>query len=220
MVGVDKESNSLTVVSASLSWRKRADLTPEAFDRLLGWLGPDRESAGCRYEEIRSRLIKILVCRGCIVAEELADETINRVAGKIHEIAGTYVGNPALYFYGVAEKVFLEYAKKKPASLPVFPSPPTEEVEVRFGCLEQCMEHLSPDNQTLILTYYGTNDDSQRKIDRRKDLAARTGIGANALWIRAHRIRQSLRKCVSECIKGKQVQGNVPANLLQYSEES
>jgi len=38
--------------------KKEWVLTQEAFDRLLGWLDPDRESAGEKYEAIRLRLIK------------------------------------------------------------------------------------------------------------------------------------------------------------------
>lgn len=87
-------------------------ISQEAFDTMLDWLDADRERAGCKYEAIRLRLIKIFTCRGCQAAEELADETINRVIGRIVEIANGYRGDPALYFYGVAQKVFLEYSRK------------------------------------------------------------------------------------------------------------
>jgi len=78
-------------VDGSASRKITADLTQEAFDRLLAWLDRDRERAGQRYEEIRSQLIKIFVCRGCVASEELADLTINRVAGKLQEIVDSYV---------------------------------------------------------------------------------------------------------------------------------
>ena len=61
-------------------------LTKEAFDALLGWLDPNREVAGQKYEVIRRRLITIFSCRGCAEAEDLADETINRVASKLSAI--------------------------------------------------------------------------------------------------------------------------------------
>ena len=73
-------------------------MTQESFDSLLAWLDADRERAGRRYEEIRRRLIKILACRGCHDPEDLADEAINRVAGKVGEVAKDYSGDPALYF--------------------------------------------------------------------------------------------------------------------------
>ena len=60
--------------------KKDWELTPQAFNQLLDWIGPDRETAGKRYEEIRLRLIKIFTARGCHIPEELADETFNRVS--------------------------------------------------------------------------------------------------------------------------------------------
>ncbi len=93
--------------------KKDYALTPEAFNQLLDWLGPDRETAGKSYEEIRRRLIKIFTVRGCHIPEELADETFNRVGKKVAELAADYVGDPSLYFFGVAHKVFLEYLKAK-----------------------------------------------------------------------------------------------------------
>jgi hypothetical protein len=64
------------------------------FDALLSWLDADRERAALRYEQIRSRLIRIFICRGSPVAEELADRTIDRVMRKIAEIAETFSGDP------------------------------------------------------------------------------------------------------------------------------
>ena len=169
------------------------ELTGQAFSGLLDWLGPDRDAAGRRYEQIRSRLIKIFVCRGCNTPEELADQTIDRVAGKVHQIAGTYVGDPALYFYGVAEKIYLEHAKERSVLWLPLSDGSSREIEVRYGCLEGCMERLSQPSRDLIVAYYG--NDSRSKIESRKDLAQRLGLRANALWIRAHRIRESLRRC-------------------------
>lgn len=177
-------------------------LTQEAFDHLLAFLDLDRDRAGTRYEEIRSQLIKIFVCRGCAVPEELADETINRAARKLQEISSTYTGDPALYFYGVAQLVHLEHVRRKPAPLPPPPPSATEEAELKYECLEKCMESLSEISRELILAYYG--EDKQAKIERRKELAERLGIGANALWIRAHRIRESLRECVNRCLNNNQ----------------
>jgi hypothetical protein len=80
-------------------------LSQEAFDSCLAWLDPDRERAGEKYEEIRRKLISDFVCRECIDPEGLADETIDRVIYDLPEIAGTYVGDPALYFYAVAQRL-------------------------------------------------------------------------------------------------------------------
>lgn len=80
---------------------KTPEINPEEFEKLLLWLDRDRESAGRAYEQIRLRLIKIFYARKCSVAEELADETIDRVAKKAASLLESYKGEPALYFYAV-----------------------------------------------------------------------------------------------------------------------
>jgi DNA-directed RNA polymerase specialized sigma24 family protein len=188
---------------SSIPFRKKEwDLTSEAFEKLLAWLNPDREQAGRKYEEIRRKLIKILTCRGCPCPEELADEAINRVTRKVPDIIENYVGDPALYFYGVAHKVHLESVRKKrDLVLPPAPDFP-EETERDYECLERCMERLTSKSRELVLEYY--QEEKQAKINRRRELANRLGIAVNALRIRAHRIRASLQECVFECIKRKQ----------------
>ena len=66
--------------------RKDWFLSQEAFDALLKWLDSDREQAAMKYEDIRKRLIKIFTGRDCVEAEDLADETINRVVSKLDEL--------------------------------------------------------------------------------------------------------------------------------------
>jgi hypothetical protein len=53
--------------------------TQEAFERLLLCLNPDRKRAGEEYELLRLKLIKYFSLRACLGAEELADETLNRL---------------------------------------------------------------------------------------------------------------------------------------------
>lgn len=179
--------------------KKEWALTQKAFDQLLAWLGPDRELAGEKYEEIRRHLIKIFVCRGSATPEDLADETINRVIRKIPEVAAGYVGNPALYFYNVAQKIHLEYLRKQNTTPPPPPVIQPEDVEQKYRCLDQCMQSVTPNNRALILQYY--QEEKQAKIDRRKELAERLGVAVNALRIRACRIRSQLEACVAACLK-------------------
>lgn len=173
-------------------------LTQESFNQLLGWLAPNRELAAKKYEEIRNRLIMIFTGRGCYEAEELADETINRVTRRVPDIAGTYTGDQAFYFYGVAHKVHSEYLRKRPAPPPPPPVEKSEDDEAKYNCLERCMTHLTKDNRELLLTYY--QEERQAKIDARKELAERLNIPLNALRIRAFRLRERLRECVLECM--------------------
>ncbi len=185
-------------------------VTQQAFDSLLNWLDADRESAGSKYEKIRVRLIKIFTCRGCGEADDLADETINRVTAKLGEIAESYSGDPALYFYGVAQKVHLEYLRKKPP-LPespktsrdkggraIWPLETADELEHEFACLEQCIAALPAENRRLVLEYY--QEEKRAKIDHRRMLADQLGIAVNALRIRAHRLRLQLQQCVNSCL--------------------
>ena len=189
--------------------KKEWVLTQDAFDTLLYWLDADRERAGGKYEAIRLRLIKIFTCRGCSEAEDLADETINRVSARITEIAGSYAGDPALYFYGVSQKVHLEYLRKVQkrqaetevdlAASALNPATePADDIEAEYQCLEKCLEHLPSDNRKLVVQYY--QQERQAKIEHRRRLAMELGIAVNALRIRAHRIRLSLQDCVQNCL--------------------
>ena len=179
--------------------KKNWVLTQDAFDALLEWLDPNRDVAGRKYELIRDRLIKIFSCRGCGEPEDLADETINRVTSKLPSVETNFVGDPSRYFYGVANKVHLEYRRRKPAPEPPPSAGYDESIETEFECLERCMEKLTAETRTLVIEYY--QDERQAKIDHRKALAEKLGIAINALRIRACRIRASLEKCVTNCVQ-------------------
>ena len=174
-------------------------ISQDQFDRLLEWLDPVRERAGIRYESIRRRLIKIFVCRGSAIPEELADRTINRVAHKLPEIQATYSGDPANYFCGVASKIFRESLRegKTPAVGPPQSGPPDQDDELDYACLEKCIGKLSEFERDLVISYY--QQEKHARIDNRKKLAERLGLGLNALRIRACHIRARLRECVEQC---------------------
>jgi len=191
--------------------KKEWVLTQDAFDELLAWLDADRDRAGSKYETIRLRLIKIFTCRGCSEAEELADETINRVVARLSDIAVDYHGDPALYFYAVSQKIHLEYLRKfkaRKAEVPVEAAADqlaptihclTDDIERDYDCLERCLDKLSANNRELVLGYY--QEEKQAKIDHHKRLAQEMGIAVNALRIRAHRIRRTLEACVHGCLE-------------------
>ncbi len=170
------------------------------FDAFLGWLDSERENAGLKYEEIRRRLIKIFSCRGCLEAEDLADETINRVIRKLPEIEPTFIGEPSKYFFGVANKIYKEQLRQKKLVVPPGELEDTKQSEQQYTCLEHCMEQLTAQNKHLVLEYY--KEERQAKIQHRKQLAEQLGIALNALRIRAHRIRSVLENCVEQCLDG------------------
>jgi RNA polymerase sigma factor (sigma-70 family) len=177
--------------------KKPQGLSQASFDQLLYWLHPDREMAGQKYEAIRSRLIKIFVRRGCNWAEELADETINRVIKKLDAIVPTYEGDPAHYFYAVAHHIFLESVKKKPPPPPAV-AEPLKEADDEYECLEKCLEQLSPESRWLIVEYY--QEEKGAKISHRKALAEQLRITPDSLRMRAHRIKATLKACILDCL--------------------
>lgn len=185
--------------------RKGWVLTQEAFDELLAWLNPDREQAARRYEDIRGRLIRILVHRGCTVAEELADKTINQVARKVGQVKSYYVGDPASYFYGVARNVYSDYINGLPEevsaeteTLPAATPEEPDDSEAEHECLEKCLGKLTSQNREWILEYYREKEGA--KIEHHKEMARRLGITLNALRILMCRIRAGLKKCLRECL--------------------
>ena len=175
---------------------------------LAGGPRAERSRAGEKYEAIRLRLIRIFVARGCIDADALADTTINRVTRKVEEVSNQYVGDPSLYFYAVAQKVYLEYlrvtSRSATISLPdrdveriPLPAPALNEVqeqEVLLSAVDECLKTLSKENRDLVLAYYG--DPRFLETDHRKMLAHRVGVSHTALRQRMHRLRFALRRCI------------------------
>ena len=180
--------------------RKSHILDPVGFERLLGWLDQDRERAGLRYEEIRWRLITIFAARNCAVPEELADETIDRVARRVADIEAEYVGDKALYFFGVANNVHHEFLKR--------PAPPKDSMrqerasddrERIHHCLEQCLGKLAADSREMILRYY--SQEKQAKIELHKQMAGELGVTINTLRLRVLRLKEKLQPCVKRCVE-------------------
>jgi RNA polymerase sigma factor (sigma-70 family) len=174
-------------------------LSQESFDALLAWLDQDRERAAIKYEEIRRRLIKIFLGRGCIEAEDLADETINRVTSKLNEIGGEFTGDCERYFYGVANKVLMEYQRRRQPQPPLVSDADSNRAEQESRCLEECIAKLTDENRELFLQYY--QGEGRTKIEQRRQLAEKLGIAPNALRIRAFRIRTALQECVEKCLE-------------------
>lgn len=189
------------VTNAQSKW----SLSQEAFDGLLSCLADNREEAGKKYLEIRSKLVRFFEWRGCPFPEDHADETVNRVARRVSE--GEQLRNPAGYFIGVARLLLLEILKSRAkesralAEMAVSPAEAVDssENENRIACLRQCLQGLSPDNRELILQYY--QGDKGEKIAHRKSLTVRLGVPVNTLRMRALRLREKLQECVEGCLQ-------------------
>ncbi len=175
-----------------------SEITREDFEYLLAWLDPEEDNAALKYEHIRLSLIRILTNRGCYEADIVADETMIFVTKKAREVAPEYVGDPALYFFGVCKFKHKEWLRKR--SRPVPPPPePAPDIEQECACVEECMAKLSSGDHDLFRRYH--EKERREKINERSQLAEELGIGLNALRIRAHRIKSKLRSCVDDCLK-------------------
>ena len=201
-----------TLPSLSTKW----ELTQEAFDGLLDYLSTDREQAAKVYEEILRRLTMYFDFRGCPYPEELADETINRVARRIQEGETIRAGDATNYFYGVARNVLREYwkaANREAAVLELQPrtkpfSEPADEATAReverlnkahrLDCMQICLQSLPDDTRRMILLYY--RDQKGAQIKTRQRLAENMGIPGYALRLRVSRVLGKLHTCINRCL--------------------
>jgi DNA-directed RNA polymerase specialized sigma24 family protein len=189
-------------------------LTSEAFRRLLDWLDGGASSDGLKYLEMRRRLVAYFDRKNCPTPDELADETLNRVARRLEEEGAIETDAPARYCYIVARFVFMEHLREtrrgdalandlrqraRADGLAAAEADDAREVkERRLNCLEQCLNKLEAAGREVIARYYvGT---ARVKIEHRRALAEELGVTMNALSIRACRIRDRLEACVRECV--------------------
>jgi DNA-directed RNA polymerase specialized sigma24 family protein len=194
--------------------KKDWTLNPDAFRKFLSWLDGGIDSNGASYLEMRRRLARYFDRRNCAAADDMADETLSRVARKLEEKGEISGVPPAHYCYIVAKFVLLEFVRRnehhqvslneaqasgRGTGLPASDQAGDEVTakEKLFACLEQCLRKLPSGDRELILDYY--RGKGQEKIERRSELAGRFGLTMNALSIRACRIRNKLEACVKAC---------------------
>jgi DNA-directed RNA polymerase specialized sigma24 family protein len=164
---------------------------------------------------MRRRLVSYFDRRNRPFPDELADETLNRIARTLGESGSIAVRPPARYCYVIARFVLLEDLRRGPRYLPVeavraescaggaagIEGEQASIREQRLECLDRCLDKLKPEQRDLAVEYY--RDAKRLRIDRRRSLASRLGITMNALGIRASRIRGSLESCVDDCCRSR-----------------
>jgi DNA-directed RNA polymerase specialized sigma24 family protein len=198
--------------SQSTAREKDRTLTAQAFNRLLVWLDEGSDSQGQKYLDMRARLVAYFDRKNCPTPDELADETLNRIARRLDEEGITATDTPARYCYIVARFVFLESLRGKQKAhalvtdlnIQSHESGPTrideadEQRQRLLSCLERCVEKLDSSQREIIVRYY--TGEQREKINNRRALAQHLGISPNALSIRACRIRDKLEACVKQCL--------------------
>jgi DNA-directed RNA polymerase specialized sigma24 family protein len=185
-------------------------LSERSFERFLDWLDNGSSTDGQAYLEMRRRLVTYFDRKNCLEPDELADETLNRVARRLEEEGSIESDTPAKFCYTVARYVFLESLRSnrsKEVSIdedirPIVDDsrPQTnaaDEKEQMLQCLEKCCNTLELASRELIVRYYHGKE--REKIENRRRMAENLGISMNALSIRACRIRDRLEICVRKC---------------------
>lgn len=192
--------------------RSKAPLTPEEFGSLLRWLSPDSETAARLFLGISRDLRQWFVRKGSAHAEELVDETVDRVAKIVFREPDKYP-NPVALFYSVARNVWREDIRK----------PPLEELdpekirdntldpedwdfkECEEECMKECVDNLPERERHLVIQYFGFQ--GREKIVVRKRLAEGHG-GLGNLRTKACRIRTRLNDglddCIEECVNRRE----------------
>ena len=175
------------------------EVTQEKFLRFLAWLSPNEENAGEEYERLRFRLHTFFSQRRCRFADELADETINRVILKVSE---EQVENKIAYCYGVAKNVYRESLRKERIHLDVddvtiaADEPP--ERSFSSECLDKCLAKLSSESRNLLLDYF--SEAKLKKIELHRRISESMKTTQTALRMRVMRSKQKLKTCVQECM--------------------
>lgn len=194
--------------------KKDRTLTPRSFQRLLNWLDEGTNSDGQKYLEMQRRLVAYFDRKNLPNFEELADETLNRVARRLEEEGEIESDTPAKYCYVVArfvlmehlretqkDRVMVESVRRDSPSQNAAETYANEEQQLKekmLNCLEKCTLQLDPTSHKIITHYYVGKE--RVKIENRRALAASLNITMNALSIRACRLRDKLEACVRQCI--------------------
>jgi DNA-directed RNA polymerase specialized sigma24 family protein len=178
------------------------------WDGLLAALAASRRDAASRYRELRARLVRLFEWRGLAACEDLADETLERVARKLaagEEIRGA---DATRYACGVARMVAHEARRAQERLRPLeviesseiaTPPPPNPDHERSHGCLDECLDKVPAMERALLLEYHA--GDGQARISGRRRMADRLGIPLNALRVRMHRLRGELEVCLETCLE-------------------
>ncbi len=179
--------------------KSKKELTREKFANFLEWLSPDCDRAGEEYERLRFRLCTFFSQRRCSFADELADETLNRI---ILKSAEERIENKIAYCYGVAKNVFRESLRKERTHLDIeevtIAAKAPEEPSFSRECLDKCLEKLPPDSRNLLLDYF--SEAKLQKIELHRRISESLKTTQTALRMRVMRQKQKLKICVQECM--------------------
>ena len=152
---------------------------------MLEALDADQDTAGEKYIALRTSLTDLFAWQRCDSPDNLADETLNRVARKLSE--NQVIQNPGSYALGIARMIVHEARRSEQEKKAAI-----RELKIIGGQLKQephllemvrrCLASLPVENRRLIERYYAEDLET---------LARAPGISVNALRNRARVIEQT-----------------------------
>lgn len=177
-------------------------------DLLLAVLHPDREQAAARLLLLRRKLLKFFAWNKAPYPDELADESLDRVARRLAEGESIRHQDPAAYVHGFARNILRESWSRprlvRAPSAALAAAPPAEQAaaERRSRCLDRCLDRLPPESRRLLLAYYQA-EGGAAKIASRRQLAAELEVSGGNLRLKLHRLRLELEGCVRACLQAE-----------------
>jgi len=176
------------------------DLDPGSLHALLDALQTSDADAGSAYEQLRGKLERFFRWNGCRAAEVLADQAMDRLAGRLAEDSSV-ITDPARFALGIARMMVYEDRIRESRETKAhagFASEtqhaPDGAEQARAEALDRCLNALPPQSRRLIDRYY--TGDAGERIRNRQQIAAELGLDLNALRNRALRLRKQLANCV------------------------
>ncbi|MGE0363168.1 MAG: RNA polymerase sigma factor [Vicinamibacterales bacterium] len=176
-----------------------------ALARLLERLDADPAAAGERYEDLRHTLLRFFEWRHVAQADLAADETLDRLGRRLAE--GEAVVDVRAYALGIARLVALEHHRRPEARHTALDEVSTRHLAApaergadspQLTCFDGCFAALSDEHRQFMLSYYAAS--GRARIEARAGLASRLGLSANALRLRAQRVRDRLEECIRGCL--------------------
>jgi DNA-directed RNA polymerase specialized sigma24 family protein len=176
------------------------DLTSESLEKLLDAFSDDKAEAALAYTNLRDSLVRFFELKGVSDPDKAADETIDRIAGKLQQ--NTKIEDVRKFAFGVARFVFLERFRREQSrlhSLDMFVLKDSESREFgpsdEIAAFRECFKGLYDHERDLLLRYF-EDLPADELFEKRQKLADREKIEINALRNRVSRLRKRLEDCL------------------------
>jgi DNA-directed RNA polymerase specialized sigma24 family protein len=181
-------------------------LTQESLDRLLVALHPNQEIAVARYQRLHGRLVLFFMRYRFSLPEDLADEVINRLAGKL--VNGGSITNMEAFALGMARMVAYEEQARRSREQRGYKEfernrlnteHTSYEREVVLETMQQELNSLPPTGRKMLEQYHDGRGEERIRVRQR--LAEEMGVTIGTLRKRVFDIQSLLRRRLKQAVK-------------------